>query len=194
MSQIFLTARKVGPTGQDNQLLTTPKVVRVEEDGAEIIAKVLKGGVTDGSVFRLKNVGGRGARKEYWMAERPEQIEVAKDPSATNLQAQDKELSIAALGTTQGAGAPITKYFSEVDDIANGATEAVTLDAATVGKTRVVLNNDALAADILQLFPASGENFRGLAADAVQAVKSLGRIHLYCKTAGEWIICSGSEY
>lgn len=193
MSQIFLTARKVPHEGATN-LLTTPKVIRVEEDGAEIIAKFTAAGAEDGSVFKSGVLGGRGARKEFWVAETPQQIEVSKNPSAANLQAQDKELSISALGTTQGAGAPVTKYFSEVDDIANGATEAATLDAATVGKTRVVLNNDAAVADILKLFPASGENFSGKADDAVQDVKSLGRIHLYCNVAGTWIICSGTAF
>ncbi len=95
---------------------------------------------------------------------------------------------LAALGNlaVQATGTAITKFVTEFPDVVGTTKGAATLDAATVGKVRIILQNDANV-DLL-LFPAVGEFHEGVAVNLSIDFAFGTRIHLYCKVAGTWLL------
>ncbi len=177
---IALTAKKI-----NGNVLTTPRVIYVNEDLIKIDTRALS---TGGS--RVVEESPLGSRDTYEVYEKAIQIEVARNPATTDLYLKKLIASaIAGVGTTQGAGAVLNPlvYLNEALTIGAGATEAFVLPAATVGKVVVVLSNDA-AGDAAKIFPASGESINAQADDAVLSVASGSRKHFVCLTAGVWTV------
>lgn len=92
-------------------------------------------------------------------------------------------LGLDAAGATAAAATDVTEYFSEFDTSVATSADGVQLDAATVGKVRIVLNNSAVA---LEMWPQTGENFLGSADDAAVAQAGKSRKHYFCRTATTW--------
>ncbi len=183
----FVTVRRASPAIRD---FTIPRITYLED--AQIVMTKLRGGSQGGSSLQY-GTGGRPFSKKFRIFETPNQLEVAKNPATTNVNAQDKALALAGAGTTQGAGTAITKYFNECLTIGAGATEAFTLDAAVVGKVRVFVNNDA-AGDQAKIFPASGEKIItklgvDLGTNAVFSLLAAQRAHFVCLATGIWQEC-----
>lgn len=183
---MFLTAARISPAKSN---LTIPRILSLEN--AQLVqSKPRAAGGLGGSAYVQYGTGGRPFSKKFRVFETVQQIEVAKNPVATNIEAQDKALGLAAAGTTQGAGTLLNKYFSEITTIGAAATEAARFDAATVGKVKVVLNND-VSGDTLKMFPASGEKIItgagvDLGTNASQDILATQRKHYVCLTAGVW--------
>lgn len=180
----FLTAKRISPAKAD---LTQPKLIYLED--AQIVMSKVYNGTKGGGATVQYGTGGRPFSKKIKVYETPSQIEVAKNPASTNIQAQDKTLGVTPAGTVQG-GTAVTKYFTEVTTIGAGATDAVTLDAATVNKVRVLLDND-VSGDPLKIFPAVGEkiiNKAGvdLGVNAALTIAAGQRTHLACDVVGVW--------
>jgi hypothetical protein len=96
-------------------------------------------------------------------------------------------LALAAAGATAGAAADATEYFTEITSATATTTDGVQLDAATVGKVRIILNNTAV---ILDIWPQTGENFLGSADDALIAQPAKSRKHYFCRTATTWEVAT----
>lgn len=170
---------------RDGQKFARPRVVYVQEATMEVVPASKEGKLT-----RVIEKDAAGyASSTYLVYESAMQVEAARNPSSTDIYIkQQVQLALAGAGTTQGAGTALARYLSEVTTIGDGATEAATLDAATVGKVRVVINNDTVVADDLRLFPAVGHNFEGSAVNVVKSVPIGTRIHLVCLVAGTWVV------
>lgn len=175
---VVLTAKKI-----NGQVLATPRVVYVQEEGMIVTPADFR---TDRGAKVTERIGNQ--KNVYEVYEKAIHIEAARNPATTDLYVKTHiAAALAGAGTTQGAGTAITKYLSEALTIGAGATEAFTLDAATVGKVRVILANDA-ANDAAKIFPASGEFINAQAVNTVLSVASPGRVHFVCvSTAGKWI-------
>lgn len=182
---MFLTAVRISPAKSN---FSIPRILALEN--AQLVqSKPRSTGGAGGNAYVQYGTGGRPFSKKFRVMETVFQIEVAKNPISTNIEAQDKTLSITAAGTAQGTATALTKYFNEVTTATAGATEGVRLDAATVGKVRVVLNNDA--ADTVKVYPATSEkiiNSAGtdLGANAAQDLVVGARKHYVCLVAGVW--------
>jgi len=187
MTRVFLTANKIGPMGQDDQLLTRPKVITISNTDLEQIIK--KNSSPFGCVLK-SGLGGRGARKEFWLAESPSQVAVAEDPATANVNAQDKALGLAALGAAQGAGVDVSRYLNEVTTATATTADSVDLPAATVGKVLVLLNNTDVP---LEVYPAVGEIIGDLAANALYLLAARERVHFVCRVAGTWLVATGTN-
>lgn len=123
----------------------------------------------------------------YEVAETPEEVMAANDMNSTDPELV-KAIDLAASGNlaVQATGTAIAKYLTEFTTVTSTTAEAATLDAATVGKARRVINNDADTA--LLLFPASGEFHLGVAVDLALSVPAGTSVALYCEVAGTWKI------
>ena len=126
-----------------------------------------------------------GERKT--IAEHPLDLEALADQESVDpFIVQRRDIDLQANLAVQATGLAITKFLSEFTTVTGTTDEAATLDAATVGKVRVVINNDANT-DLL-LFPAVGEFHNGVAVNLSIDVGFGERVTLYCKTAGTWLL------
>jgi hypothetical protein len=129
-----------------------------------------------------------GTENIFRVYEKLTEIEAQRNPLTTDLIVkQVLQVGVVGAGTTQGAGTAITKYFIETTTIGAGATEAFTLDTATVGEVKCIINNDA-SGDAAKIFPAVGESINGAANNVVYSLPAGKRIHLVCLVAGKWVI------
>lgn len=139
----------------------------------------------DVSVSQANQIQFAGERKS--IAEHPLDLEALADQESVDpFIVQRRDIDLQANLAVQATGLPITKFLSEFTTVTGTTDEAATLDAATVGKVRVVINND-VNVDLL-LFPASGEFHQGVAVDLSIDVPFGGRVTLYCKTTGTWLL------
>jgi hypothetical protein len=174
---IALTAKS-----KNGQAYSKPRVVYLQENAI----KTLPSGKTTRGTWVEETLEGRTDRYELY--EKAMHIEASRNPSSSDiLVKQHCSLAMTGAGTTQGAGTAISKYLSEPTTIGAGATEAFKLDAATVGKVRVIINNDA-SGDDAKIFPATGETINGAAANAVYSLTAGNRVHLVCLVAGAWVV------
>jgi hypothetical protein len=174
MGLVRLTAKRIGSQVADN---TTPKIFNCQSTDIE---KIFASG--SGGVIKLK-----GASKNSGLVvetfENVEQIGVAIDSAST--RSLDKDLSVSAAGSAQGAGFAVVRYLNVVDAATDTSAEALDLPAATVDKVTVLVNDTAVA---LEVFPASTETINGAAADAVYDQAAFSTVHYACKVAGAWVI------
>lgn len=127
-----------------------------------------------------------GTRKVYFVVETPVMVEAAMNPSSDNNGALNEiALGLDATGSAQGAGVSVSKYFNTIDAATDTSAEAVDLPAAVKNGVLVIHNQTAVA---LEVFPASGEDVNGGAANAVynQAANSI--VFYYCKEDGSWLV------
>jgi len=106
---------------------------------------------------------------------------------------------VAAAGATQGTATAITTTQATIATCTVGSAEGVILPAATAGKRRVVINRSG---QVAKVYPATGENFQGQAANSSISLgssvgASLGLIECWCTQAGVWqyarpIVTTGS--
>lgn len=121
----------------------------------------------------------------YLAWEKPTQVETARDPQATNVYGSDKVLGGNAAGNAQGAGLAISAYLTEIDTATANTNDSLDLPAAVKDDVRVVINSTTVT---LQCYPASGENFKGLAANAAYDIPPKSRKHFVCLADGEWTV------
>lgn len=177
--QIFLVA-----LSRNGQTFATPRVVAVNDEFINVIparnSKKTKVIETIGNEVNTYVVYDS-------IGEIEAQSLVARGQQA-NIQALNYvTLGLDAAGNSAGTAADVTEYFTEVDVSVATSADGIQLDAATVGKVRIVLNTSAVA---LEMWPQTGENFLGSADDAaiVQAAKS--RKHYFCRTATVWEVAT----
>lgn len=181
MSQTILTLKRESPTRDRDK--TTPELYYV--DSSEI--KKVVNNSSGGSHVHLSNRSRKSAKIEVF--ESPIEVEIARNPASTNPNAFDKDLSITAAGSAQGAGFSIVNFYNVVDSATETTAEALDLPAATVGKILHIINQTAVA---LEVFPASTETINGAAADAKYDHAAYTRVHYYCKVAGAWEVLVAS--
>lgn len=176
---IALTAKSM-----NGETFTKPRVVYLQED-AIVVAPPGRTSLKGTRVIEKLD----GKERVFVVYEKALQIEAARNLSSSDiLVKQQIALGLAGLGTTQGAGLALTKYFNETTTIGAAATEAFVLPAATVGKVIVVANNDA-ANDAAKLFPAVGEFIDAQAVNTVLSIAGATTKHLVCTTtAGKWVV------
>lgn len=90
----------------------------------------------------------------------------------------------AFAGGGQGSATPLTAYDNEVNVAASPGDSVLAL-AAVVDVTQEVYNSTANAVDV---FPQSGEKFKGLGVDVAISLGAGSRIKYRCYTAGEFVI------
>lgn len=171
---------------QNGQKFAKPRVVYVNEE----FIKVTPAGVTGKLTRVLEENTNTGNKDTYKVYERALHIEIARNPTATDLYLKKfVQAAIAGVGTTQGAGAVISPltYLAEALTIGAGATEAFVLPAAVVGRVVVVLSNDA-AGDAAKIFPASGEYINDQAVNTVYSMAAGTRAHFVCLATGKWTV------
>lgn len=174
MGLVRITAKKIGAQVADNRV---PKIFNCQDTDIEkIFAK------DGGSVVKLKK-SALNSNKVIEVFENVEQIGVAIDSSSA--RSVDKDMSVSAAGSAQGAGFAITRYLNVVDSATDTSAEALDLPAATVDDVIVVVNSTAVA---LEVFPASTETINGAAADAVYDQPAFSTRHYACRVAGAWLI------
>lgn len=177
--QIFLVA-----LSRNGQNFATPRVVAVNDEFINVVparnSKKTKVIETIGNEVNTYSVYDS-------IGEIEAQSLVARGQQANVMALSYVTLALAAAGATAAAAADVTEYFTEVTSATAATTDGIQLDAATVGKVRVVLNSTAV---VLDVWPQTGENFLGSADDAAttQAVKS--RKHYFCRTASVWEIAT----
>lgn len=119
-----------------------------------------------------------GVRQDYEVLETPDQIKAAEDPSASNVHAaHELNLGLDAAGSAQGAGVAANRYYNTIDAATDTSAEAVDIPVMAVNEVKVIVNLTAVA---LELFPASGDNFRGKSANAVLDMAANSVLILYC--------------
>lgn len=175
MSQVILTLKRQSPTR--NRDKTTPELYYIDSSDIKKVVNNSSGG----SHVHLSNRSRTSAKIQVF--ESPTEVEIARDPSSTNPNAFDKDTSITAAGSAQGAGFNIVNFYNVVDTATDTSAEALDLPAATAGKILHIINDTGVA---LEVFPASGETINGAAANAVYDHAAYTRIHYYCKVAGAW--------
>jgi len=87
----------------------------------------------------------------------------------------------ASTTQTQGQG-PLTKDINEISVCAN-ANDTVTMPAAVAGLTITIINNGA---QTLKIFPASGDQFSGSAADAAVTLATTANVRYTAINATLW--------
>lgn len=92
----------------------------------------------------------------------------------------------AFAGGGQGSATALLKQFNAVDTVAT-AGDSVKALAATVGVVQVI-RNDSLAGNDMNLYPQSGENFRGFSANAPLPISPGQSVTITCYVAGEFRI------
>lgn len=101
--------------------------------------------------------------------------------------------SVAAAGVSQGTATPVLASYPfalvRVTASAVGAT-GVILPASLAGMRFVVKNADA--ADAVALYPATGENFEGVAANTALSIPAGGSIELECTLNGVWSVAASA--
>lgn len=170
---------------KNGQVFAVPTVVYVQEDRLKLTTTtVAKAGMTRVIHFMDND------SDTFVVYEKASEIEAMRNPLTTDIVAKQKleVAQTAAANNTQASAKAITTYLNEFTTIAAGATDSAILDAATLGKTRVVVNNDTVVTDILNLFPAVGEKFSDVAINGRKQVAPRGRIHLVCLVAGVWTV------
>lgn len=174
---VFLTAIRISPSIPGKKL-TTPKVVQIPTGQ---IAKIITN--PDGGAI-VKLTDGSRISKQYEVLENQAQINVALDPSSSNPYAQDKNLALAAAGTTQGAAAALAAYLTMVNSATGGSATGVRLPAlAGATKPFVVINSTAIT---IVVYPATGETINGGSANAGVNLAAGARLHFCKDTATNW--------
>lgn len=106
--------------------------------------------------------------------------------SIATLQTKSFTDSIAATGTTQGAGTALTTQVNRVTSITAASAEAVVLPTAIAGLEIMVIN--ASGGDPLKIFPVSGGDL-GQGTDTVDADLTNGNFRRYMGiSATVWIV------
>lgn len=90
----------------------------------------------------------------------------------------------AFAGGGQGSATPLLCQFNAVDTVAT-ALDSVLMPLATVG-IWVIVRNDSLAGNDMNLYPRSGENFRGFAANQPLPISPGQSVTFFCYIAGEF--------
>jgi hypothetical protein len=88
----------------------------------------------------------------------------------------------AHAGGGQGSAYQITKKFSLITTVATSG-DSVKLPAALAGRSGTISNTQTNSCDV---FPASGDNFSNLGADAAQALAGFYVLNYYCIDDGVW--------
>ncbi len=175
---VALTAKQL-----NGQNFSKPKVVYVNDDAIMAIVPSIKSGRGCRVVEKKQN-----ATNVYVVYETAMQIEAARNLASTDtLVKQHIALALAGVGTTQGAGLVLTKFFNEATTIGAAATEAFVLPAATVGKVVQFCNNDVVA-DAAKVFPAVGEFINSQAVNTVLSIPGQQTKHFVCLVLGKWTV------
>lgn len=90
--------------------------------------------------------------------------------------------AVTAVGTTQGAAAPLTATYSNVT--ASSGNVAVVLPTPIAGQMVTVFN--VVGAQILSVFPASGGAIGAAAVNAAYSVPVLGTVVLFATSSTRW--------
>lgn len=102
-----------------------------------------------------------------------------------NITTNSRQSGMTAFaGGGQANATQITKRFSRFDTVAVNNASAK-LDDAIAGTARKVQNNGA---NDMLLYPKTGENFYGLAANAPLFIVSGQQVEVLCYDATEWTI------
>ena len=181
MSEVLipLTVWKKGPAEYLDPVTGGSSNVSLEYIPGDAIAEVTS--TPYGAQIKVKK---GGVIHEYQVFETPSQVKASENPSTSNPHAQH-EITIGAdaAGSTQGNGVDITTYLTTIDAATDTSAEAFDLPAATLYDVRVLINETAVA---LEGFPASTENFRGEAANAVLDIPAKSKAVFYCIEEGVW--------
>lgn len=177
MGQIFLTAKTINGDSP-----VTPRVVAVNSERIK-----MHPGKKNGLTKVVEYIGDQ-IINTFLVYESPAEINaqiLVNEGQGTTLLAKNfVDLGLDAAGANAGASTDVTKYFTEFDTSVATSADGVQLDAAVVGKVRVVVNTSLVA---LEVWPQSGENFKGSADDAAIVHAGRTRVHYVCVTATEWV-------
>lgn len=154
-------------------------VVRRNIDPSDIVSVAAYGGTTCGVTYREKGssilfsaeVLESGTEVSFWRSLTDTNAVSAMTPAVHNL-------ALAALGAAQGAGAPVTKYFTVVTAATATTADGVLLPAAVVDDAKIIRNDTAVT---IKIYPATGERIDGGVVNAAVTLVAGATISLYTK-------------
>lgn len=180
---LFLTAYAQQPSTRGVKTLTSPKVVSLEpSEVADIQPKKNAAGTVIGSVIVYG--ASKKVRYKYLVGERPQEVEVARDPSTTNPYAQSKNLGVAASGAASNTAQALTAYLNVVTAATVTTMTGVRLPSASGTQKAIVIINAASTG--LTAYPSASEFINAGASDVGIAIPTNGRVHFYASASNTW--------
>lgn len=154
-------------------------VLRRNIDPSDIINVASYGGTTSGVTYREK---GSSIVMSAEVLETATEVSFWRSLTDTNavsaLSPAVSTLTLAALGAAQGAGAPVTKYFTVVTTATASSADGVLLPAAVVDDVKIIRNDSAAT---IKIYPATGERIDGGTVNAAITLVAGATISLYTK-------------
>lgn len=161
----------------------TPKILHLEpSEVADVSAKKNSAGTTIGSV--VKYGASRKVRRIYYVAERPQEVDVARDPVTTNPYSINMDLAVTAAGAASNTGTQLSKYLNKVTAATVTTTMGVILPSASEAKKAVVVINAATTA--ISIYPKNAENIGTAASNIGVSLAVGGRAHFYAFSTTNW--------
>lgn len=183
MGLLFLTAYAEQPSPKGVKALSTPKVLALEpSEVADIAPKKNSAGTVIGSVIVYG--ASKKVRRKYLVGERPQEVEVARDPATTNPYAQSKNLGVAASGNTSATAQALTAYLNVVTTATVTTTTGVRLPSASGAQKAIVVINAASVA--LTAYPSISEYIDSGASDVGKNIPVNSRMHFYASASNTW--------
>ena len=162
----------------------TPKIKYLEpSEVADIQAKKNSAGTVIGSVVVYG--ASKKVRRKYLVAERPQEVEVARDPVTTNPYATSMDLAVTANGSVIGDSPTLlSKYLNKVTAATVTTDMSVQLPSASLSKKAVVIINAASTA--ISIFPTASESINSGASNVGISLAVGGRAHFYAYSTTNW--------
>lgn len=161
----------------------TPKIKYLEpSEVASIDPKKDSAGTVIGSVIVYGN--SKKVRRKYLVAERPEEVEVARDPVTTNPYSVSMDLAVTAAGAASNTATALTRYLNKVTAATVTTTMGVALPSASLAKKAVVIINAASTA--ISVYPSASESIDAGASNIGVSLAVGGRKHFYAFSTTNW--------
>lgn len=183
MGLLILTAYTEQPSTKGTKTLTSPKVVYLEpSEVADIANKKNDAGTVIGSVVVYG--ASKKTRRKYTVAERPQEVEVARDPASTNPYAQSINRGVAASGAASNTAQALTAYLNVVTAATVTTMTGVRLPSASGNQKAIVIINAASTG--LTAYPSASEFINSGASDVGLAIPFNSRVHFYASASNTW--------
>lgn len=187
MGLLILTAVAEQPSVKGTKTYSadiTPKIKYLEpSEVADIQAKKNDAGTVVGSVIVYG--ASKKVRRKYIVAERPQEVEVARDPVTTNPYATSMNLAVTASGSVIGdSPRAITAYLNKVTAATVTDDMSTQLPTASGARKAVVIINGASTA--ISVFPTASESIGSGASNVGVSLAVGARAHFYAYSATNW--------
>lgn len=186
MGLLILTAYAEQPSTKGDKTYAaaaTPKIKYLEpSEIADVQPKKNSAGTVIGSVIVYG--ASKKVRRKYLVAERPQEVEVARDPVTTNPYAMALNLAVTAAGAASNTGTALTTYLNKVTAATVTTTMGVALPSASLTRKAVVVINAATTA--ISIYPANAESIDSAASNIGVSLAVGGRKHFFAYSTTNW--------